>query len=278
LPSEVKAELEQGYFYALAGNPSSANVWEIDLATSVSRQITTNPENYGVSWMSASLKGVVLADARTGVDVLARFSEGRIVPLREGHAGAPVIAESGQITYVAIPNRVRQNGPQDFRLMLKNGVNDDARVLYEQELDLGGSAWGPENQVAVVSAPGVRNGNGASDIVVLDASTSSVVRRLRPDVRAYGQVVWTASAPVIAVAAVDGQSKAIGLDGTQTTIPDGWSPRCWSPAGDKLIVARGANVGVWRPTDPGQVRDLGASPVAPLLNCSWLSGRAAGVE
>ncbi len=75
LPLKTLHRLPAGVFYLLAGRPNaySANIWELT-SSGQEVQLTHNRVGFGISWLSASRAGVVMADASNGVDELARLT------------------------------------------------------------------------------------------------------------------------------------------------------------------------------------------------------------
>lgn len=75
-----------------------------------------------------------------------------------------------------------------------------------------------------------------------------------------------------------GPNQVLTLSGkVKYSIPGGWEPFCWNPAGAEVIAFRHPDdLGLWRLSAPGRVQDLGALPLGGLLECQWLSRPAAG--
>jgi hypothetical protein len=75
-----------------------------------------------------------------------------------------------------------------------------------------------------------------------------------------------------------GPNEILSLSGkVEYTIPGGWEPFCWNPAGTEVITFRQPHeLGLWQLSDPGRVRDLGPLPLGGLLECQLLSHPAAG--
>lgn len=58
-------------------------------------------------------------------------------------------------------------------------------------------------------------------------------------------------------------------------LPRGWLPLSWNPAGNQLLVQRGALLGLWSGRAPYHVAVLGkTSRHFTVLNVYWLANRA----
>src|SRR5215813_6151240 len=83
LPLNVARRLPAGVFYFLAGpNDDSLNLWQVT-NSGCERQLT-HIRGFGVSDFGASRAGVILSEAPTGVDQLARLGPHGPVPLPDG--------------------------------------------------------------------------------------------------------------------------------------------------------------------------------------------------
>jgi hypothetical protein len=277
-PSNAYDKLHDGTLYLLVGDPGSGNLWQIDISTHIARKVTNNRSSYGVSWISASPAGVVMADASKGVDELATLQAGVVKTLPEGHVFTPAISQDGNIAYIQIPDTVNHIGPDTWRLTLRPTSGHSDQILYQQAApELGSLAWGANGQVATVSAPGHTYGKNTPELLVIDP-TGKIAHRLRPDIGDLGIIAWTANAPGIAVTGIAGTSEIITIDGKETKLPNGWAPGCWSPDGTALLVIRNKELGLWHSATPTQVDDLGAMSAGTVQQCSWLSKAAAGTS
>lgn len=290
--------MRDGSLYLLVGPPGSGNVWRLDLAAKSARQLTHNNNQDGVSWIAASPAGLVLADAATGVDVVSVYKGNKSQPLA-GHGGTPAISPSGQVAFIEVPDVVGNTGPQQWRIAVVTAPGQTPETYYEQPgPDMGALAWGPQNQLAVISAPGPRAdpttsaepnvANSASPagspaaasaapaVLILDAH-GKIESRITPSFAAIGFLAWSPAAPALAVGGITGQSELVDVsNGHTTALPAGWTPECWSPDGQSLVVTRGNDLGVVRIASPHSVHTVETmTPDAPVTGCSWLSVPAA---
>jgi hypothetical protein len=271
VPAGLASALRGETAYLLIGPPGSANVWRVDAAHPKGEQLTDNKGAFGVSWISASPAGLVLADARSSIDVVSVYRDHASQPLPAGHGGTPSVNADGQIAFVQVPDVVNRTGPQTFRISVTSTGGEPPQVRYQQATDMGALAWGPGNQLAVISAPGPRKGQGRPEVLVINGS-GTVMTRLRPSIGEIGFLSWNAAAPGIAVGGMTDRSEIVTTDGRETPLPRGWRPLCWSPDGSKLLVGRDTEAGVWRPGASDRVDSLGKTGGSgPLLGCAWLT-------
>ena len=274
--------LGQGSIYLVLGDPGSGAIWRVDIGQKRAQQLTHPQPQYGVSWLDASPAGLVASDASSGVDVTAVYRDGRMVPVA-GHGYTPAISPEGDVAYVFIPDIVGGTGPQEWRIMLIPQAGGPERVLYSQSapdlntVDMVDLQWGPSNRLAVISAPGDRNGSGGTPKVLVLGADGKVEQSIQPAFGDIASIAWGGNAPGIAVAGMT-QSVLVALDGRQVAIPRTWWPMCWSPKGDALLMRRdGLHLGLWRPANPSEVEAL--PPLPPEMNmggCSWLEAPATG--
>jgi hypothetical protein len=278
LPDSAYSSMGTGTVYLLVGKPGSGNVWQIDLKTRHSQQITHNPSEYGVSWISASVAGLALADARSGIDNISIYRDHQSRDLA-GHGGTPAISATGLVAYVEVPNVVSHNGPQSWRIgTTASAGGGQTRVLYQQDQpDLGVLAYGPNGDLAVISGPGPHAGQATTPQVVVLGSDGTVKNRIDPKMGDIGFLAWNDKAKRIAVGSLSGHEELIDpTSGAETALPTNWTPQCWGPDGQDLLVTQQDRLGIWRASNPGQIINLGTlSGNEPLTGCSWLATPAA---
>jgi hypothetical protein len=284
IPAGLLTTLRGGTVYLLIGPPASANLWLADHAHPAGERLTANPPGLGISWASASAAGLALADARTSVDVVSSYHDHRVQPLPAAQGGSvPAINPSGAIAYIGIPGAASGHGPDTWRVELTAAHGSPSRTLYQQPRpDLGAMAWGPDDQLAVVSS----SCHGTSQILILD-SRGRVRTRLHADLASFCFLAWNTSAPGLAIGSNPGlaltgtgaRAEMLTTSGKQTMIPPGWLPMCWNPDGTTLLVAHGSTIGLWRPNAPAHISPLGTTGrFGPLNGCSWLPRPAAGTS
>ena len=269
LPASAYQKLSGGKLYLLLGQPSSGNVWRVDISTKRDRQITHNPQGFGVSWISGSSAGVVLADARRGVDELAELHGDTVVPRPEGHTVTPAINEDGQIAFVQIPDIVNKSEPQNYRIAITSDNGIQPHSIYGQPLPLAALAWGPDRKLAFISIPEGMQPRVPPELLVLDAD-GQVSQRLHPRVTALSAPVWSPAAPAIAVNGSNGSSEVIFRDLREIALPAGWLAGCWNPQGTVLLLTKNDRIGLWRPTRPKGFQELGRVRTGPVTGCSWV--------
>jgi hypothetical protein len=295
LPSETQSLLldavEGGVLYALIGPIGSGNVWMLDADERSATQLTHNPEQYGISNFDASSAGLVMGDAASGIDLITVYENGRARDIAAGglDGGDPAISPSGTLAYVGIP--AGNSSDDSWQILTTDLSGASPRLLFEQRgpdlnvLDLGGLVWGPDEQLGMISAPGIRFGQGLPEVLVVEAS-GNVVLRVDPSIDEISYIAWNDSAPGIAISNQQGDSVLIALDGTETELFDDWTPQCWAPDGSALLVTQQTwqglaiegpvKVGIWRKDLPGAVDQIAEMPLdSPLWGCKWLDVPAA---
>lgn len=269
LPSSAYRMLASGQLYLLLGQPSSGNVWRVDISDRRDRRVTGNPQGYGVSWISGSSAGVVLADARSGVDELAELDGDRVVARPEGHTVTPAINDAGKVAFIQIPDVVNRVGEQTYRVAIAAADGKPARTIYGQSLPLAALAWGPYDELAVISAPGGAQPGITSELLVLSGD-GEVRRRLHPGIGPISAPVWSRTAPAIAVNGYGGRSEIITPDGRERELPIGWTAGCWNPDGRHLLLLNGDRLALWSPARPDTVTTLGNLSTGPATGCAWV--------
>jgi hypothetical protein len=281
VPAATVHRLPAGVFYLLAGAPNiySANVWEIT-PSGHQIQLTHNRAGFGVSWFSASRAGIVMADASGGADELARLTARGPQWLPAGHAGqpqiggsAPQITGNGEITYVVPP---ANHGPahNDNAIWVTPSFAAPGHIIYKQRSDLGGEAFGPRGQIAVLNRPGdpPYPGKHAHLLVI---SPAGPVRTVPTPFWSLATVIWQPDAAAMAVSSVTNRTELIYPGRRTRLLPRGWQPLTWNPAGNRLLVQHGLLLGLWSAAAPRAIIVLGqTSRHFTVLNVDWLTGRA----
>jgi hypothetical protein len=281
VPAATLHRLPAGTFYLLAGWPNvySANVWEIT-PSGHEIQLTHNPAGFGVSWFSASRAGIVMADASGGADELARLTKRGAQWLPAGHTrqpeiggSAPQIASNGEITYVVPPANY---GPahNDNAIWVTSSFSAPGHIIYKQRSDLGGEAFGPGGQIAVMNRPydPPYPGKHAHLLVI---SPAGAVRTMPTPFWSLDTVSWQPDAVALAVSSVTNRTELIYPGGRTRMLPRGWQPLAWNPAGSKLLLQDGLLLGLWSAAAPRGIIVLGqTSRHFTVLNVDWLAGRA----
>jgi len=270
LPKSVVRRLPPGVFYFLAGpNFASCNIWEVSRAGD-EIELTRNKVGYGISMFGASRAGVVMADASSGLDELARLTDAGAVFLGHARASSPSISTSGQI----ISSRSPATTAGVFDLVERNTWSAADEVLYSSRAAITMNVWGPGGSIAILAGghpPGtagphprllVRNKNGRVTVVRTGLGDS------------LGGVIWGPHARDLAAISWSGAGELIKPSGRRVQLPNGWRPAAWSPSGGRLLV-QGPHraLGLWSPSRPGIVKAIGqVTQGVDVANFIWLSG------
>lgn len=266
VPPALARRLPAGTFYFQAGtNNISANIWEVS-SSGTETQLTHNGHNFGISNFGASTAGVVMGDGAGGGDVLAALTaKGPIELDNDGDGDGPAINAAGQICYA---KRIDdKNGNQAYNeLIVRNSLNGPARVRYKIKVSdnvagLLDNEWGPDGSIVALIGghyPG-RPGPGSELVTV---SKTGKVSRVRTGVDArLGAVVWSEHGGGIAIGVTAGRGKVIYSATRRYSLPAGWSPMSWSPAGTRLLVYDYSKrqLGLWSPAKPQSVSVIGTT-------------------
>ena len=102
VPRDVARRLPAGVFYLLAGpDDNSLNLWKVS-NSGCQRQLT-HVRGFGVSDFGASRAGVILLEAPTGVDQLARLGPHGPVLQLDGAVSTVGIDPAGRVVYIQSP-------------------------------------------------------------------------------------------------------------------------------------------------------------------------------
>jgi hypothetical protein len=281
LPPGAAAVLGSGTLYLDAGNSAfSANLWRIDLPSGHAAQLTRNREQDGISNFSASPAGLVMGDAASTVDVLDRLWHGKAIQVGDGSGNAPVINDAGQVAYELDPPG---SGAGVYRILLRDSVTGPPRTIFRESRfeNLGISGWSPDGRELLIwESPDNESytpQNKAYTKYVAITTGGRVVWQLTKN--GDGDVRWAAAGLSLGNGTFGpGPNQILTLSGkVEYSIPGGWEPFCWNPAGTEVIAFRHPDdLGLWRLSAPGRVQDLGALPLGGLLECQWLSSPATG--
>jgi len=272
VPSEVAHRLPAGIFYLLAGpNASSLNIWEIS-NSGRERRLTNNRVGYGIDSFSASRPGIVMSDAESGIDALARLGPRGPVFSPDGHVGSVQIAPSGRVAYDRPASK--SYGPY-FEIVFKKNFWAPVHVIYKQKATLYAEGWGPRKAQAVVSAANA-NDQGPFRLLTIDPHGNATT--VHTGFHSVGYAVWSTKAPGIAITSRNRESELVRPDGALEPIPNGWRPAAWNASGKQLLMYSftGHCLGVWNPEIPKHVTRIGIlrkrifyGPIA------WLAKQAA---
>jgi hypothetical protein len=276
LPAGAGATIGAGTLYLLLGNQAiSANLWRADLRTGRVRQLTFNPPQYGVSNFSASTAGLVLGDARSGVDETEIMIAGRPRLLSGGVGDAGQIDAAGQIVDAASAEQGVRHGPWSRdRLLYWASPSSGYRTIYQAPPEnLASLTWNPAGTLILATA-----GPDAYSRLFAVNLHGRIVRRFLtvpgfPNGLAWGRYGLAVGYQTARPSVVIGASGRV-----LAKLPGGWIPGCWNPAGTRLLVTSEdrERIGIWTLAGPGQVRELGRLPGGAMQGCSWTARPAPG--
>jgi hypothetical protein len=214
-----------------------------------------------------------MADARSGIDELARLTRKGVVFLKDRDGSGPEINTKGQITYTVPPFG---DHPRVFQLRLKNSFSSAARVLYRSRITLGATAWGPRQAIAQVVGghpPGTKGPRPRLVVVAKNGTTRTIRTRIGNQL---SNVIWgDATRTPIAVSGWNSHSEILNPDGSETPLPPGWVPEAWNPSGTMLLVFKlgsSPGIGLWSPRFPRKIHPLGSfSPRVQVGQVAWLA-------
>lgn len=274
VPPAALRSLPDGVFYLLAGpDPRDMNVWEVSSA-GVEKQLTDNPPGYEIDGMAAAVPGIVVSDSLQGIDQLASLTgqgpawlqtarqPGQLIP-----GEAPDIRPDGGITYVLPPYDGRGGSP-DYTVWVRRSFTGTQRMVFRDRVSPGASFLGPDGEVAVVGPAGQlpAGRHPAIEMISPDGEISRIPTPLLGTSDA-----WGARAPALVVSTLNGPALALYPGGLRQSLPDGWQPLAWNPAGSGLLVVTGRQLGIWSPAHPRVVTAAGTlTPGVSVVQASWL--------
>lgn len=296
LPSLSVHGAGEGTIWLLAGpEPISANVFRIAAGTGQVRQVTSNPKGHGISWLSASKAGVVVADARTGTDRVGMLSQtGQVTPIHTGdpdttRAFTPALAPDGTVAFARAVYPLESGVPMVpgsssgsvapspgrvapvWELVVAPPGSGPVTVVHHGDTDVAAPAWGPGMALAFVESPGTHD-PGVRPQVLIQRDRSAPVVRFDVALDKVGSLAWGPH-EAVPLAVTDGERATVLLDletRTQRRLPAGWVGLCWSPHGRQLLVARGADLGLVAADKPTQVVEVGRLDVGSAFGCGWV--------
>jgi hypothetical protein len=267
VPRKVARLLPAGVFYVLAGPiDDSLNLWQVS-NSGCERQLT-HVRRFGVSDFGASRAGVILAEAPTGVDQLARLGPHGPVLLPDGAVSTVGIDPVGRVVYIRSPTGPGRKNV--FQVVVKKSFLSAPHVIYQQKATLIVCEWGPKRHIVTISSA---DANEHGPTRLLDIGPKGHVREVRTGWPNVGNAFWGKKASGIAIIA--GRSgELIRPNGAIQRLPQGWHPGAWNPAGTELLVwATGDRaLGVWNPDEPVRVQRIGLLPRnVRFAKIAWLA-------
>lgn len=260
----VVKSLPKGTFYVLAGpNPTSLNLWIVGRGIG-ERKLTSNKSGFGISSFSASERGVVLADAASGVDELARLTQSGPVEISGGRGSLPDISDAGKVVYVAPPS----NTVSDFRVREKASFSSEPYTLLRSSSAVAYPGWSSGSAVYFLSNTHPPFVKGPEPLVkVFEHGRVSTVKQ---PFRDPSGVLADSASSEIAVASWSNAAAVISAK-TVVPLPTGWLPFAWSPTGSELAVSKvNGQLGVWS-VGKGSVAIIGSPKNGVIIGgIDWL--------
>jgi hypothetical protein len=270
LSRDVARRLPDGAFYMLAGsNAGSYNLWEIsNIGNEI--KLTDNRVGYGVSRFGASRAGIVMADASSGLDRIARLTGHGVVFLKDGRGSAPSISSEGQICYI----RPEYNKSHTFfQLVVKKSFSAAGRVIYQQRADIIGGGWGPGHAIAIISGGHAPHTTGPKPRLMIVRQNGRASAEDTGFGNSLSNVIWREEAIGLAVTSWNNVGEIISPSGSRVRLPKGWFPAAWSPSGAELLVwGPESSIGIWQLKYPHTVRNIGKLAKSAIVGeIAWLA-------
>jgi hypothetical protein len=223
----------------------------------IARELTRNPEHFGISNFDASVAGVVVADpVGGGVDQLAKLiAGGSTMPLNSGnggHALAGAISGSGRIAFLTAPYK-----GSTWRIGLKDSFSAVPTWIYASaSKSLSGPSqpsFGPGSLLAIVDPS---QGSDPPPRVLTRGSNGW--RPVRSSVVNANSIVMSPRGNAALLTTNGNRSCVLNtVTGTVLWLPRGWFGMAWSPNGVQIIAAKGSELGLAQGSDPGAVDLIG---------------------
>ena len=220
---------------------------------------------------------VPITDAQGGVDNLARWTSHGPWWLRPAdhpreqiHGASPDIRDDGAIVYETPPGP----GDRDFAVWFQRGFSGTARIIYRRRIDVGNPLFGPHDQIALWGPVGPYLSGHKPQVVILSGLAHP--RTLPTGYSELGNpALWNEHAPALEVPSLHDGAKLFFPDGRQESLPSGWQPLAWNPAGSAMLLQNGSDLGIWTLKAGHEVTMLG--PIShgfQISQVSWLSSPA----
>ncbi len=210
--------------------------------------------------------------------MLAALTAKGPVELADGSDGdGPAINTAGRISYIKTIYDSNGNTASS-ELIVRNSFGNPGRVVYKINVSdsvagMLDDRWGPNGSIAVLDG-GHYPGRKGPQSKLVTVSKSGKVTRVRTGVDArLGSVVWSEHGDAIAVGLTSGRSGVIYSASRRYTLPAGWFPKSWNPAGTRLLVYNYSmrQLGLWSPAKPKSISLIGTTAKNVFIGeVSWL--------
>jgi len=257
LPTSTIRALPGGTFYMLIGQQSdSENLW-LFTNGGTERELTHNPEHYGISNFDASRAGILIANPiGGGVDQLERLvSGGRTAALntgRGGHAIAGAISPTGTMALLTVPYR-----GQPWRIGLEETISGPPMWIYSGIRSLSGPSqpsFGPGSRLAIVDPS-----QGTRPPPKILVHNKASWHQVHTTIANGNFVIMSPNGRQLLITTNNNRSGVLSVqDGTVKWLPKGWFGMVWSPNGARISAAMGSKLGIANAAEPGSVRTMGS--------------------
>lgn len=272
IPRTVLKSLPDGTFYFTAGpNPASYNLWKAS-NSGQEVQLTHNPSGFGISSFGASASGIIMADARTGLDRLARLTRKGVAFLKDGEGSGPEINPGGQICYTVPPSGKHQSS---FELRLRKTFSSSVLIIYRRREDIAENSWGPNSSIAIIigsHAPGTIGPKPNLIVLSRNGKSKTISTGLGSQL---SSVIWGDGAARLAVSGWNGNTEILSPAGPRVPLPSGWQPETWNPSGTRLMLFQlggSHRIGLWSLRSPHKISFSGNfSSSFQIGQVAWLA-------
>jgi hypothetical protein len=252
--------LPAGVFYILVGSdPASYNLWEVSNNGQEIR-LTHNDSGLGISSFDASAAGIVMADAASGYDEIARLTPKGAIFLKNGMGSGPDIDSAGEICY-EVPTYDSAGGTTGFDLMARKSFTAPSRVVYRQKDAITGAVWGPDGSIAVLSGSHYPGTTGPTP-KVFTISKSGEITMIHGDLPTdLASVIWNEYGGGVGIGTWGNKGEIVYSASRSYRLPSGWTPAAWNPSGTQLMVwgpGPGQQIGLWSPAKPDSIKVIGS--------------------
>lgn len=264
--------LPRGTFYLLAGPKSgwSNNVWQV-AKSGRQVELTHNRPNYGIDGLVAAHAGIVVANAASDYDELARLTRHGMVAIPGGHADPAFMTAAGSVYFV------EANPPE--KLEVDKTFTSKPSLIFEQRETIGVVAQGPRSRIVFQSYPEfLPKGHHGPIFQVREVLGRHRARPIDAYIRDPQVPVWSPNAVGLSinsrkVASVPGIVLERG--GHRRRMPRGWQSLTWSPNGRVLLLQKGRSLGLWNPKSKKGVQVVASTRGGSIVDAAvWLRSPA----
>lgn len=267
-PAAARGPVLPGTLYLMSGPTLfTADLWR--LRDGRPERLTSFPGGR-ISVVTAGSGEVVVAEASSGTDKIARLAGDHLERIIDDRVFSPSLSTDGRLGFSRSLYDARSGTlPSRSSIVVRDLRSGAERVAFETpgSRPVANPAFAPDGSLAAVV------GSGSPDAhVVLIGSDGKATE---PGLAHPGGIglIWSPGRRLV----VTGDKGFPSLlwdpaSNRRDPLPAGWDPLAWSPDGTSLLVSQGDALGRIDPADPSRVTPLGRFGPGPVYGAAWAAG------